>query len=110
MSQWQLGIPTNLGTFYTVAGSSALFEAPGAAWCGHGCGKCFKLTSGGIAPAGQGTGAPVGDSIFVALTNLCPYKGNERVRRFETKCNLKLTKTVVSYNRREELVRFLVPL
>lgn len=62
--------------FYTAAGSSSLFGS--GTWCGSGCGKCYKLTSTGSAPSGQGTGGASGQSITVMVTNLCPYSGNER--------------------------------
>ncbi|CAN8100534.1 unnamed protein product [Discula destructiva] len=70
MMSWQTG-----GSgFYTAAGSSALFGS--GTWCGSGCGKCYKLTSTGTAPSGQGTGGAGGKSIIVMVTNLCPYAGN----------------------------------
>ncbi|KAG6367633.1 hypothetical protein INS49_001826 [Diaporthe citri] len=61
---------------YTAAASTSLFGS--ATWCGSGCGTCFKLTSTGSAPSGQGTGGAAGSSITVMVTNLCPYNGNEK--------------------------------
>ena len=61
---------------YTAAASTSLFGT--ATWCGSGCGTCFKLTSTGSAPSGQGTGGAAGNSITVMVTNLCPYNGNEK--------------------------------
>ncbi|KAG8844238.1 hypothetical protein FRB96_003242 [Tulasnella sp. 330] len=60
---------------YTAAGSQALFGS--GTWCGSGCGNCYVLTSTGVSPPGEGTGSAVGSSIIVAITNLCPYNGNE---------------------------------
>ncbi|KAG8996462.1 hypothetical protein FRB94_008258 [Tulasnella sp. JGI-2019a] len=60
---------------YTAAGSQALFGS--GTWCGSGCGNCYVLTSTGTSPPGEGTGSAVGSSIMVAITNLCPYAGNE---------------------------------
>ncbi|KAJ4386561.1 Endoglucanase-5 [Gnomoniopsis smithogilvyi] len=72
MSSWQSGG----NGFYTAAGSTSLFGS--GTWCGSGCGTCYKLTSTGSAPSGQGTGGASGQSIIVMVTNLCPYNGNER--------------------------------
>ncbi len=60
--------------FFTAAGSQALFGS--GSWCGSGCGSCFRLTSSGSAPSGQGTGGASGQSIVVMVTNLCPNNGN----------------------------------
>jgi len=73
MFSWQAGITSGV---YTAAGSQALFDSGGSSWCGAGCGKCFQLTSTGVAPSGQGTGGAAGQSIIVMVTNLCPTNGN----------------------------------
>ncbi|CEJ92387.1 hypothetical protein VHEMI08042 [[Torrubiella] hemipterigena] len=70
---WQLNIASGV---YTAAGSPSLFGS--GTWCGSGCGSCYKLTSTGSAPAGQGSGGEAGKSIIVMLTNLCPHEGNEK--------------------------------
>lgn len=75
--------PTHIQTggsgFYTAAGSNALFAGSNASstWCGSGCGTCYKLTSTGSSPSGEGAGGVDGQSITVMVTNLCPYSGNQ---------------------------------
>lgn len=69
----QAGIGSGI---YTAAASQAIFDASGSSWCGSGCGTCYKLTSTGSAPPGQGTGGTAGQSITVMVTNLCPNNGN----------------------------------
>jgi hypothetical protein len=56
--------------FYTAAASQAIFDSAGSSWCGSGCGTCFKLTSTGNAPSGQGAGGASGQSVTVMVTNL----------------------------------------
>ncbi|KAI0476061.1 RlpA-like double-psi beta-barrel-protein domain-containing protein-containing protein [Xylariaceae sp. FL0804] len=69
---WELG---SASTFYTAAGSPALFGD--GSWCGSGCGTCYQLTSTGNAPCSTcGTGGDAGQSITVMVTNLCPNAGN----------------------------------
>ncbi|RDW89234.1 hypothetical protein BP6252_01266 [Coleophoma cylindrospora] len=73
MFSWQTGIGSGV---YTAAGSQALYDSSGSSWCGTGCGQCYKLTSTGASPSGQGTGGASGQSIIVMVTNLCPNNGN----------------------------------
>ena len=60
-------------TTYTAAPSSGIFGS--GSWCGSGCGRCFRLTSEGVAPSGQGTGGGKGQFIDIMVTNFCPDYG-----------------------------------
>ncbi|KAL3436985.1 RlpA-like double-psi beta-barrel-protein domain-containing protein-containing protein [Aspergillus tetrazonus] len=76
---WSYGIANKV---YTAAANQALFDSgPNDAthWCGNGCGKCYRLTSTGVSTCETcGAGGEQGKSIVVMVTNLCPFKGNER--------------------------------
>ncbi|KAL4756648.1 putative endoglucanase [Aspergillus foveolatus] len=76
---WSYGIANRV---YTAAANQALFDSgPNDAthWCGNGCGKCYRLTSTGVSTCETcGAGGEQGKSIVVMVTNLCPFKGNER--------------------------------
>lgn len=63
MFSWQSGFLEASETIYTAAGSQKLFDQNGGNWCGAECGRCYKLTSTGQAPPGEGTGAPKDHSI-----------------------------------------------
>ena len=72
---WQTS-PAN--RIFAAGGSQSLFGGSGS-WCGHNCGKCFKLTNvGALAKDGMGTCQGAGDSITVILLDLCPVQGNEQ--------------------------------
>ncbi|KAL4975316.1 RlpA-like double-psi beta-barrel-protein domain-containing protein-containing protein [Aspergillus desertorum] len=76
---WSYGIAPRV---YTAAANQALFDAgptDATHWCGSGCGKCYQLTSTGVSTCETcGAGGEQGKSIVVMVTNLCPFKGNER--------------------------------
>eukprot|EP01105_Mastigella_eilhardi_P026665 TRINITY_DN7800_c0_g1_i1.p2 TRINITY_DN7800_c0_g1~~TRINITY_DN7800_c0_g1_i1.p2 ORF type:complete len:206 (+),score=51.89 TRINITY_DN7800_c0_g1_i1:81-620(+) len=58
-------------TKYTAAGSDALFGS-GSAWCGSGCGKCYKLTPTCSTCSPDGKGAGNTNSITLMIADLCP--------------------------------------